>query len=229
MHYYFTYYISHISKKKIIIHYTLSLILLFSLILTISRSGFTTLILYIAITIFFFRDLKILSKLNILNFIIFILLIIFLFIYYNLIPDSYLSKFRFIDESSMPRIDSFLAGINVFQEHPFFGHGYHFSSGSIELARGNWQTNLDSSLQIILIDFGIIGSLIWLLYFLLIVINTVRKLKGEIRIVYIKFVIYNLICILWASNFNNLVFYNFWLFPNLSLFYYFFLMRKNVD
>ncbi|MCL9676793.1 O-antigen ligase family protein [Acinetobacter sp. ACZLY 512] len=132
------------------------------------------------------------------------------------------------DDSTLARLDSFRVGNEIFMNNPLLGSGYGFTQQEQVLLRGNIGSGIDSSIQNILISFGIIGSLIILFILLFYIFEILKKYKNKIdyekKIAYF-FIIYFLWSIFFLSNFNQLIFYPFWLLPTLG-FGIFLVIRK---
>ncbi|KOR08166.1 hypothetical protein ABW55_16520 [Acinetobacter sp. C15] len=114
----------------------------------------------------------------------------------------------------MARLESFSIGQELFLREPLLGYGYNFSIDLQKQLRGN--IALDSSLQVILISFGLIGSMILFILFITYIINLIVKYKNAFqyeKLITFSFVLYLIISILFLSNFNQLIFYPFWIIP----------------
>lgn len=115
------------------------------------------------------------------------------------------------DDSTLARLDSFRVGNEIFMNNPLLGSGYGFTQQEQVLLRGNIGSGIDSSIQNILISFGIIGSLIILFILLFYIFEILKKYKNKID--YEKnsllFIIYFLWSIFFLSNFNQLIFIHF--------------------
>ena len=64
--------------------------------------------------------------------------------------------------------------------NPLLGSGYGFTQQEQVLLRGNIGSGIDSSIQNILISFGIIGSLIILFILLFYIFEILKKYKNKI-------------------------------------------------
>jgi len=118
------------------------------------------------------------------------------------------------DGSTLARLESFSIGQELFLREPLLGYGYNFSIDLQKQLRGN--IALDSSLQVILISFGLIGSMILFILFITYIINLIVKYKNAFqyeKLITFSFVLYLIISILFLSNFNQLIFYPFWIIP----------------
>lgn len=127
------------------------------------------------------------------------------------------------DDSAGARLESAnVANILIAQE-PITGFGYHFSMSAVEKHRNGFI--IDSSLQLLLVDFGALGSLLLLFGSIIFFFNLRQKfrrnsqtlLAEEDRLLYSVILPYLWICLLVGSNFNNILFYPFWLIPILAI------------
>ena len=128
-----------------------------------------------------------------------------------------------VDPSALARLASFRFGWEVFTENPLLGVGYNYLS-SYTLAVSTL-SSVNSSPQAILINFGLLLSLvligmfaIWLTR-LYKVARTCTKRWGKPSFMdtFTLFVLYLLAAIVFTSQFNNLLFYQFWLVPVFAL------------
>lgn len=116
----------------------------------------------------------------------------------------------FEDESALARFTSFETGFSYLLERPFFGVGYNYVSHLfIEDLQGHM---LDSSMLITLINFGLLPTVGFLAYGCYWLIKNFQR--GFIAWLYI----YLLICILFTSQFNHLLYFPYWLIPMIGLF-----------
>ncbi len=121
------------------------------------------------------------------------------------------------DGSTMARIESYNIGRELFYNNPILGTGFNFTLEIQKKLRGG--IGIDSSIQSILIGFGIIGSmfLVFLLFiFIVSIYNSYKRAKNYEREISFFYVIYLILSILFLSNFNQLLFYPFWMIPTLS-------------
>lgn len=128
------------------------------------------------------------------------------------------------DGSAYARWITFQSGLKYFVQYPFFGMGYNYLSPFVLEELGILA--IDSSLLLTLINFGLIPSL---LFALAGVFWTLRRfprffrLKEEYPLLLQAFswlYVYMLISVLFTSQFNNLLYYQFWLVPMITLFTY---------
>ncbi|NGX37242.1 MAG: hypothetical protein K1000chlam2_00396 [Chlamydiae bacterium] len=117
------------------------------------------------------------------------------------------------DPSALARLQNFQIGLSYFEQHPFFGIGYHYLSSRLFEDFGH--LSLDSSLLITLTSFG------WIPCLGLAIVGVVWSIKQLARphsSLFIWLYIYVLVCILFTSQFNNLLYFQYWLTPIISLF-----------
>ena len=121
------------------------------------------------------------------------------------------------DESAFVRFDSFEIGNKYIFENPVFGTGYNYF---LKIAKKDRGLNaLDSSLQNILVNFGIptflfLSSLLLRWFFKINYYN--RMLNLPEKQMFSSFIVYLLVTFLFTSAFNNVLFYSFWLVPVIS-------------
>ncbi len=124
------------------------------------------------------------------------------------------------DESAGARWWSFLTGVKLIQEHPFFGVGYNYIRP--------FHIIIDSSMIFFMTCFGVIPFLGMLVLCAAFLFQLYSKFKRQIQCVAVKkfaytFLIYVVSVIVFCSFFNNVVFYTFWLVPAIILLVF---MRK---
>jgi hypothetical protein len=117
------------------------------------------------------------------------------------------------DPSALARAETFQTALQFFWKHPFFGIGYHYLAPLFFLEFGRLAP--DSSLLITLIDFGLIPTLLFALYG---IYWSIRQFHKKQQTVFSWLYIYLLLCILFTSHFNNLLYYQYWLVPMIALF-----------
>lgn len=133
--------------------------------------------------------------------------------------------FYFIeDKSALSRFNGFKLGWEWFIQRPFFGMGYYFISlharKEVQLAA------LDSSLLNTIINFGFIGScflfskVIKIFYNQWKQFNNIKNRHFLLFKVFKWLYIYVLIMIFFTSQFNNCLYYPFWLIPVVSFWVY---------
>ena len=126
------------------------------------------------------------------------------------------------DASAQARFNSFDLGFSLFAEQPTFGVGYNYLLIYAQRARG--LTSLDSSLQVILVNFGAVGTLFIAVLILWWGVTLWRCLSASPNAddgfafrCFRYFLLYLLVIVIFTSQFNNVLFYQYWLFPILAL------------
>ena len=124
------------------------------------------------------------------------------------------------DASAQARFSSFELGFDLFAEQPFFGVGYNYLLIYAQESRG--LTSLDSSLQVILVNFGAVGTLFIAALVISWGVTLWRRLRKSQECTFARrclryFLLYLFVIVAFASQFNNVLFYQFWLFPVLAL------------
>ncbi len=135
---------------------------------------------------------------------------------------------RFIHMNSCPsakaRSDSFVFGLDIVKEHPFWGIGYNYLA--TYLADYTGLSSIDSSLLSTLVTFGSIIFVSAVILFVCWFYNFLQKMFGykqekpELFLFFKLLSFYLFICIVFTSQFNNLLYYPFWLVPVLTIFSY---------
>lgn len=121
------------------------------------------------------------------------------------------------DESAFVRFDSFEIGNRYILENPIFGIGYNYF---LKIAKKDRGLNaLDSSLQNVLVNFGIPTFILFFFlfsrwFFKVSYYNRILDLPE--KQIFSSFNIYLLVTFLFTSAFNNVLFYSFWLVPVIS-------------
>jgi len=226
-----------IPKTSKIFLFSCAVLFIVCLALTASRSGISTFLLLIGyITLIFCAKVAIKKNINRTLFFQALAAIGFMtaVAFFNIdYIDSVLDRFTDVstDESAGARIDSFKIGNTLIEQEPFFGYGYNYG---LEAGKRYRSLPIDSSIQVIIVNFGFFGFFTLLLCFL---IWTFRMngylrtpslppaIKNLWRISYLYF----LCCLLWAGNFNQLVFYPFWLIPVVAMFSYLEIALRNCN
>jgi O-antigen ligase len=118
------------------------------------------------------------------------------------------------DPSALNRLDSFRIGGAYIAQNPFFGVGYNFFAPLVQKERG--LSALDSSMQNIVVYFGIPISIILMFLFFwwlrkIVLYNQFACLVD--RQIFRSFLFYLVVTIIFTSSFNNVLFYSFWLVP----------------
>ena len=123
------------------------------------------------------------------------------------------------DASAQARFSSFGFGFELFAEQPVFGVGYNYLLDYAQEVRG--LTSLDSSLQVILVNFGAVGTLFIAGLVLWWGVTLWRRLSAAEHAFAFRctryFLLYLAVIVAFTSQFNNVLFYQFWLFPVLAL------------
>lgn len=178
----------------------LASLLALSILLTFSRSGIATLV---SLFVFHLRKIPL---------ILIGAALISIFFW-----DELVLRFLEIgqDPSAFARLETFRDGLSMFWEHAFFGFGYHYM-GPIFFEEWG-RLSPDSSLLITLVDFGFIPTLAFALYGIFWSLKHFQKRQDPLfRPLYF----YLIICIFFTSQFNNLLYYPYWLIPMIALFTY---------
>ena len=121
------------------------------------------------------------------------------------------------DDSSLYRWETFQFGLDMLQENPYLGVGINFLQPHTVEAIG--LNSLDSSLLSLIVQIGIIPFMIlgfYLIYKSFFFFSYKKMWEGKETKAphfFSLFWIYGLGVILFASQFNNLLFYPFWIFP----------------
>lgn len=210
--------------SRSMIYFIFLLIAVLSLILSGSRSGiacFVFMYVYLNIVSFDVKKLTIeksFFSINILILLALPILALFSFDTLSILFDRVAGVKT--DESALVRLTSFEDGMSIFESYPFFGIGYNFLSVKMFALRGN--SSVDSSVLATLINFGLVPTIGFCIFIFLRVRKFLRKANlfyksGEIdksAIFLIRtFVIYVFICVIFVSQFNNLIYYQYWIFP----------------
>lgn len=193
-------------KNKKIVNLLLLLCLTLTIFLTKSRSGFlgmAVILILMFLKSLFSKSVEFKYK------ILFVLFFCFLVLYFPFSTISVVVRIRsgISDPSSLARFDSWKIGLDLFSQHPIFGIGYnmigaykssmHYNSGAATL------NGFDSSLVVILCCSGLVGTIPFLFYFCHLIFD--NKISYEFK----TFVFASIV----ICNFNQLLFYPFWLLP----------------
>lgn len=212
-------------------------LLLLALVLTVSRSG-SSLLLLIGGVLFLGWAARTLFSLSMRSFRVktasVYVGVVFLFLFSVMIvligPTLLRLSERFTsvasDDSALERLTSFQIGMDLIDKEPILGFGYNFSLKPILAVRGIGLPGLDSSLQGVIVNFGLLPSicLIFAVLFWWIKVNSTLKSYGsrsDVVSVWRLVTTYIVLCILWAANFNPVLLYPFWLVPVLTILMYF--------
>jgi len=132
------------------------------------------------------------------------------------------------DPSALARLKSFQLGLSILNESPIIGLGYNFAAIKTLEIRG--LASVDSSLLSTLINFGILPTFIIFLVFCFWAYNTwvkIRKVFPEAFDLFFQVLCYIILIVLFTSQFNNVLYYQFWLFPIVMICTYLTLMKKS--
>lgn len=197
------------------------------LFLSFSRSGLTALLFWISVIVLRSRFSS--SLLRFTPF-LFILLILLLSLVY---PESswyfWNRMVHFLeDPSAYCRFFSLREGWERFLQAPFFGWGMHYSVQP-ELPQLP-STHIDSSLLVTLADCGLIPCLLLLIAALCWTYNrfSLYRRRDSFPFFFDLFA-YVIVILLFASFFNNILYYPFWLIPIVALFVYLDAQHQHVE
>lgn len=133
------------------------------------------------------------------------------------------------DASSTARFESFSLGLKLLKEEFLLGYGYNFA---LPFIRENGRNGIDSSLQLFILTYGALPAavitIIAAIKFYIIDWNLKQhsnrptapapaSAHAQWRIV----IYYFLVTLLWAANFNQVLFYPFWIIPTLAFIFLF--------
>lgn len=125
------------------------------------------------------------------------------------------------DPSALARLRSFERGWEVFLEHPLIGIGFDYLSSSMTPMG---KIAVDSSLLVLLIDFGVLATAFLGLLVSAWVLIRFRKFQLTHDLfafdTFSLLVLYLFVAIVFTSQFNDLLFYQFWVLPMIVLFTY---------
>lgn len=220
----------------------LCLLVFFSicLFLTFSRSGivsflllvFIYVLLYFIKSIFYTKRVKInsLYMVALLSIVGLIMLPGFVFLFFDQIF-ARLSNPIIEDGSGLLRLESLLLGINSIMENPLFGVGYNYgyivSEGrTLVSEHSGVQSGFDSSILTIIVNFGLIPS-IFLFFFIIKAIKSLNTNNQDILLYWIPLKIYLFVVVIFYSQLNNILFFQFWLIPIIALCTYMYLISLN--
>ena len=199
-----------------------STLLLLSIVLSVSRSGIAAVCLVLAFVVwqsvwrsFSKRKLR-LSMLLFIPLLLFGAVLTSPFYGDDLVRIVERTQNVAVDPSALARLASFEFGWALFVERPLLGIGYNYLSTYALDARG--LTSVDSSPQAVLVTFGLVLSAVLGGMLTLWVVRLYAVVKrGQDTSSYTDmvslFLLYLLVSIAFTSQFNNLLFYQFWLVP----------------
>jgi hypothetical protein len=224
------------SKSKVEVFYIIVFSL--SIFLSGSRSGF---MLYVIMLLTFILRTMITSllKMKVHKKWIYsiIVTIIFLFLLYPIYIDSLETMVGRIDRfqegsSAYARLISAQLAINLIKEHMFLGLGYNYMA-SYMMSLG-LLSSVDSSILGMLVTLGVPiggGIILFSLYlsYRFIIYNS-KLISSNLKFMSIFIGFYIIFTILFTSNFNNLLFYFYWIVPvfSFSLSFWFYLKREKL-
>ncbi len=208
-------------------YYFLSFFFLLSILLSWSRSGIATLAFLSCCILFSFLKSSQFFKIypSHFGYTIFSLGLLMLLPFFFMDQISFfLDRFLHMnsDDSALGRLFSFQLGWDLFREHPLFGVGYNYLS-----IFSTQYSSVDSSLLSTLVYFGLIPFLTaFLLFFFwsynhFHAINAIKKENPFLHRSFRLFYCYLCIIVFFSCHFNNLLYYQFWLIPMISIFSYF--------
>lgn len=126
------------------------------------------------------------------------------------------------DASALARLESFNIGNDLIAKEPLLGFGYNYGLEAASKIRG---IGLDSSVQTIILNFGAIPALFMLAVMVINLINingfVRRRSDRNFRALWVLLNVYIFLAIFWAGNFNEIVFYPFWVVPVFILLFYY--------
>lgn len=180
--------------------WTLFFLFFISIFLSFSRSGIATCCLLLLVI---YRP-KICGK----DFFLAICCTVFLFLYKEEVATFlHRSIHLFEDPSALARLHTFQIGLSYFLKHPLFGVGYNYLSSS--LLEDHQFLTPDSSLLVTLINFGLVPTLCLATFLFLLPLRS--KIERTLSL-------YLAACIFFTSQFNNLLYYPYWLIPIIGIF-----------
>ncbi|WP_157465260.1 O-antigen ligase family protein [Deinococcus apachensis] len=118
------------------------------------------------------------------------------------------------DRSAAARFDSYDFGMQLIAAHPLFGVGYNYLSMFTEQYRR--LPSLDSSLQATAANFGIPFTILLLGLTITAAFRWGARLRGPLAFGFWAYWACLAVTILFASQFNNVLYYVFWLLPALG-------------
>ncbi|MBS0628396.1 MAG: O-antigen ligase family protein [Verrucomicrobia bacterium] len=197
----------------------ISFLFLLSVLLTWSRSGLALLALLLGFKGFVFLNKRKITRKGIVLTGFFLFFVTFYIgIYWEEMAIFLERTFHFFeDESALCRLRTFQFGLDLLAKYPLFGVGinflYRYAVEEIGL------NSVDSSLLSLLVQIGIIPFLILILYSgykifaLKKALFSFRKIELKMPYFLSWFFFYGLGVVFFASQFNNLLFYPFWILP----------------
>ena len=200
-------------------------IMMVSLLMTVSRSGIA--LLFAVVLLLLVRNIGAVTRAR---FSYGFLLSIFIgvggvliggFVFSSFV-DRAVSRFDGVqqDGSALARVRSFEIGNAMIIEEPVLGFGYNYVIDPARKIRGG-KVGLDSSIQVFVASFGIPAA-VWLFVMVALWLRQIRKrLAGEAFLLCGILLMYCAFTVLVAGNFNQILFYPFWIIPVTGLITYF--------
>ncbi|MES2199438.1 MAG: O-antigen ligase family protein [Chlamydiota bacterium] len=210
-------YLYEMTKKRR--YQLLSFLFLLSGLLTWSRSGLALLAMVLGFKgLVFFKSGKVTQKGIFLTGFFLLFLCLYVGIYFEEIAIFWERTFYFFeDDSALCRLRTFQFGLDLLSQYPLFGVGINFLYRyAIE---GIGLNSIDSSLLSLLIQIGVIPFLLLIMYgsykalSLQKVFRLWKKKEEKNSYFFSWFLFYGVSVVLFSSQFNNLLFYPFWLLP----------------
>lgn len=219
-------------------YFFLSVLFMLSILLTSSRSGIATMvgvlvIVYRSEIIMGLTKYKYKKSVMYSSVLLFFVFVVSLPAYYNNVANMLTRLFTMgEDASALTRLSSFRFGLSIFLEHPFLGIGYNYLS--VYMQEYSTLSSVDSSLLSTLINFGLLFTFLIMIFFLFWFIKGSVRLKSvksqyrQLRYLFHSFVLYIILILIFTSQFNNVLYYQFWLFPIVMFGTYLTLLTKEV-
>lgn len=137
------------------------------------------------------------------------------------------------ENSAFSRWYSFSLGLDVFCQYPLFGVGYNYLSQFVKgLLSGS---SIDSSVLATFVNFGLIQSTLFAFLFSFYVhkfrtsYSAIKSKSPELFTACNLYLVYLLSIVVFASVFNNLLYFQFWLVPMIAIFTYLSLCLRTVS
>lgn len=139
--------------------------------------------------------------------------------------------YAYQDESALYRLQSFGMGLKFFSDYPL-GLGYNYLS--VLMMKYTLMTSVDSSLLSTLVNFGAILTAIFVILYIFFSIQQyvrfkrVKDLDPHLFRLFRFFLVYLNVIVIFTCQFNNILFYQFWLLPMIAIFQYLQLYRNRI-
>lgn len=139
--------------------------------------------------------------------------------------DIAFERFRFTfddDLSAYARWESFQTGLDLLAQEPVLGYGYNFSLYSLQhLGRGGF----DSSLESFAVNYGLLICLLMVIFLIHWWFRISNRLKRnganhDLRSLWNLLILYIVLTLGSAGNFNQILFFSFWIVPIVALIAY---------